>query len=70
VSDDHRRLVNAIRPVSRWVTWQRCQTHFTKNIQAELKARLRTVFEAGDVETARQMAKAFTKNMQIWQNEL
>lgn len=65
VSDDHRGLVNAIQTCFQGVTWQRCQTHFTKNIldkcpkslQAELKARLRTVFEASDTETARQLAR-------------
>ena len=65
VSDDHRGLVNAVQTCFQGVTWQRCQTHFTKNIldkcpkslQAELKARLRTVFEANDTETARKLAK-------------
>jgi transposase-like protein len=65
VSDDHRGLVNAIHTCFHGVTWQQCQTHFTKNIldkcpkslQAGLKARLRPVFEAGDIETAKQLAK-------------
>jgi len=64
-SDDHRGLVNAVQACFQGVAWQRCQTHFTKNIldkcpkslQANLKARLRTVFEASDTETARQFAR-------------
>jgi len=65
VSDDHRGLVRAVQSCFQEVAWQRCQTHFTKNIldkcpkalQAELKARLRTVFEASNTETARDLAR-------------
>jgi len=43
--------------------WQRCQTHFTRNIldacpkqlQSQLHSQLRVIWEALDVETARQM---------------
>jgi len=63
VSDDHRGLVNAIKTCFQGATWQRCQTHFTRNIldacpkkhQRELKPRLRTVFEASDTNTARKL---------------
>ena len=65
VSDDHRGLVNAIQACFQGVTWQRCQTHFTKNIldkcpkslQPELKPKLRTVFEASDTNTASLLAR-------------
>jgi len=31
VSDDHRGLVKAIREQFQGVSWQRCQTHFSRN---------------------------------------
>lgn len=65
VSDDHGGLVQAIQTCFQGVAWQRCQTHFTKNIldacpkklQAQIKGRLRTVFEASDIETSRKLAR-------------
>lgn len=73
VSDDHRGLVNAIQTCFQGVTWQRCQTHFTKNIldkcpkslQSELKSRLRPVFEASDTKTARLLAKGIQEQYAI-----
>ena len=60
-SDHHSGLVKAIQEHFQGVAWQRCQTHFTKNVlsaapkslRAELKAHLRSIFEAPDMETAR-----------------
>ena len=65
VSDDHKGLVKAVQTCFQGVAWQRCQTHFTKNIldacpkklQAEMKGRLRTVFEANNTETSRKLAR-------------
>lgn len=65
VSDDHRGLVKAVQRHFQGVMWQRCQTHFTRNIldkcpkkhQPNLKPKLRTVFEASDIETARKLAQ-------------
>lgn len=60
-SDHHSGLVKAIRRHLQGVTWQRCQTHFMKNIldatpkslRSEVKAHIRSIFEAADDETAR-----------------
>ncbi|WP_459874572.1 IS256 family transposase, partial [Calditerricola satsumensis] len=65
VSDDHRGLVLAIRRHFQGVTWQRCQTHFMRNIldatpktlQEEVHGRVRAILEAPDMETARQLLK-------------
>jgi len=63
VSDDHRGLVKAVETCFQGATWQRCQTHFTRNIldacpralQGELHGRLRLIFEAPDMVTARRL---------------
>lgn len=63
VSDDHKGLVNAIETHFQGATWQRCQTHFIRNIldvcpktlQGELHGRLRMIFDAPDMETARRL---------------
>lgn len=60
-SDDHGGLVRAIRQHFQGVTWQRCQTHFMRNVldatpkalKDEVKARVRAILDAPDVETAR-----------------
>lgn len=60
-SDHHGGLVSAVRQHLQGVTWQRCQTHFIKNIlnatpkslRSEVKAHVRSIFEAADVEAAR-----------------
>jgi putative transposase len=59
VSDDHRGLRHAIEQQFQGASWQRCQTHLTRNVleaapkavQAELHGRLRTLFEAPDRAT-------------------
>lgn len=63
VSDDHRGLVKAVHAHFQGASWQRCQTHFLKNIldacpkalQGELHGRLRLIFDAPDLETARRL---------------
>jgi len=63
VSDQHGGLVKAVETQFQEVMWQRCQTHFTRNIldacpkqlQSQLNSQLRVIWEAPDVETARQM---------------
>lgn len=65
VSDQHSGLVKAIEKHFQGATWQRCQTHFTKNIldaapkslQGEIKGHLRPIFTAPDVETARELMR-------------
>jgi putative transposase len=68
VSDDHGGLVNAVAVESQGASWQRCQTHFTKNIldacpkalKSELHSRLRLMFEAPDMDTARELLGGIT----------
>lgn len=61
VSDDHSGLVRAVRTQFQGIPWQRCQTHFMRNmldatpkaLRTELKTRLRAVLEAPDLTMAR-----------------
>jgi transposase-like protein len=63
VSDDHKGLTRAIQTCFQGATWQRCQTHFTRNIldacpkalQGEFHGKLRLIFEAPDMITARRL---------------
>lgn len=63
VSDHHSGLVQAICRHFQGATWQRCQTHFMRNIldkspkalQRELNAKLRAIFEAPEPRTARML---------------
>lgn len=73
ISDDHSGLVKAVRRQFQGVAWQRCQTHFMRNImdatpkpvREELYPRLRAILEAPDIDTARlllnQTLEAFEK---------
>jgi putative transposase len=64
-SDHHSGLVSAIRQHFQGVTWQRCQTHFMRNIldaapkscRDELKAHVRAIYEAADETSARTLLK-------------
>jgi putative transposase len=70
VSDQHGGLVKAVETHFQGAMWQRCQTHFTRNIldacpkqlQAELHSQLRIIWEARDVETAREMLRRVIDN--------
>ena len=61
VSDQHKGLVKAIETHFQGTSWQRCQTHFMRNItdaapkslSPEIRDRVRSIFQAPDVETAR-----------------
>lgn len=61
VSDQHGGLVKAIRTHYQGVTWQRCQTHFMRNLldatpkalKEELCSQLRAILDAPDIQTAR-----------------
>ena len=65
VSDEHKGLVKAIERHFPGSTWQRCQTHFIRNVldacpkslQKELHGRLRLIFDAPDMETARRLLR-------------
>ena len=56
-------LVNAVMTHFQGASWQRCQTHFVRNVleacpkslQKKLHARLRYMFDAPDLETARRI---------------
>lgn len=60
-SDNHKGLVKAIQKQFQGSSWQRCQTHFSRNIldktpksiQPSLKEDLRKVYKAVDIDSAR-----------------
>lgn len=60
-SDSHGGLVGAIRKEFQGTAWQRCQTHFMRNIldtapkslQTEIHGRVRAILDAPDLQTAR-----------------
>ncbi len=62
-SDDHKGLVNAVRKHFQGASWQRCQTHFSRNmldrtpkaLQSEIIEDLRQLYEAVDLESARKI---------------
>ena len=62
-SDDHKGLVNAVRRHFQGASWQRCQTHFSRNmldhtpkaLQPEVKEEPRRLYEAVDLESARKI---------------
>jgi len=66
VSDHHGGLVNAVKRRFQGVAWQRCQVHFMRNIldacpkrhHDALKAKLRLMLNAPDIETARDLLDA------------
>ncbi len=63
VSDNHKGLVNAIKKQFQGSSWQRCQTHFSRNlldktpksVQPELKEDIRLVYEASNLDSARKI---------------
>jgi putative transposase len=65
VSDAHGGLVAAVRRHFQGTSWQRCQTHLTrdvleatpKSLRSELHEHLRALFEAPDLTTARTLLR-------------
>lgn len=63
VSDDHGGLVRSIRQQLQGVAWQRCQTHFMRNVldaspkalKEEIHGHVRAILEAPDPDTARML---------------
>ena len=61
VSDNHKGLVKAVRKCFQNTSWQRCQTHFSRNIldrtpkrvQPKMKEFLKVMYDAPDIESAR-----------------
>lgn len=66
-SDNHKGLVKAIDKHFQTASWQRCQTHFSrnvldktpKNLQPKVKEDLRMIYEAVDIESARKSKDIF-----------
>jgi len=62
-SDNHKGLAKAVRRHFQGATWQRCQTHFSRNmldqtpkaLQPEMKEDLRELYEAVDLDSARKI---------------
>lgn len=65
VSDDHAGLIKALEKQFQGATWQRCQTHFMRNIlghsprhlKKELASELKLIFQAENKGTALKLAK-------------
>lgn len=68
VSDNHAGLVKAVKKQFQGITWQRCQTHFMRNVmdatpkhmKDEVHTRLRLILDASDTQTARLLLQQFT----------
>lgn len=68
-SDSYGGLVSAIRKDFQGAAWQRCQTHFMRNIldaapksmQSEIHARVRAILDAPDLQTARMLLAQTTE---------
>lgn len=68
-SDNHKGLVNAVRRHFQGTSWQRCQTHFSRNmldhtpkaLQPEVKEELRRLYESVDLESARKVRDQIIK---------
>ena len=72
-SDHHSGLVSAVEHHFQGIPWQRCQFHFTKNIldaapksqQAEVGRHVRSIFDAPDMEHARESLKQTLEAFQV-----
>lgn len=68
VSDNHSGLVKAVKKQFQGVTWQRCQTHFMRNVlgaapkhkRDEIYQKVRSILDATDIQTARYLLQQFT----------
>jgi transposase-like protein len=71
-SDDHKGLVKAIRKHFQGAAWQRCQTHFSRNVldkapkkrQPELKQSLNRIYNAKDEKEARRCFRKPLKRLE------
>lgn len=70
VSDHHGGLINAVRVQFQGATWQRCQTPLSANVadatpkllHEEVQGRLRAIFDAPDLDTARTLLARFAED--------
>lgn len=68
VSDDHSGLVKAVKRHFQGITWQRCQTHFMRNVlgatpkhmRNEIYQKVRAILDAPDIQTARYLQQQFS----------
>lgn len=68
ISDNHSGLVRAVRKHFQGVTWQRCQTHFMRNVlgatpkhmRNEIYQKVRAILDAPDIQTARYLQQQFS----------
>jgi transposase-like protein len=69
VSDSHSGLVKALHTEFQGCTWQRCQTHFMRNLldatpkalHEEVYKRVRAILDAPDMKTARMLKNGFVE---------
>lgn len=72
VSDSHGGLVSALKKHFQGASWQRCQTHFIRNIlgqtprryRSELAQYLKLIFTAPDSQTARRLVNTLLETYQ------
>lgn len=68
VSDDHSGLVKAVKRHFQGITWQRCQTHFMRNVlgatpkhmRKEIYQKVRAILDAPDIQTSRYLQQQFS----------
>jgi putative transposase len=73
VSDNHKGLVKAIKKHFQGTTWQRCQTHFSRNIldktpkkqQPALKPYLQSIYQARNIDEARRLLSETLKAFEV-----
>jgi transposase-like protein len=77
VSDSHGGLVRAVRGQFQGATWQRCQTHFMRNIldvtpkslQGEIHSRVRALLDAPDTKTARLLLEKIQHSCNLFRGD-
>lgn len=70
VSDNHKGMVKAIRKNFTDASWQRCQTHFSRNVvdkapkkyKEEIHSQLQRLYNAENIDAARDLLKQIVEN--------
>ena len=73
VSDNHKGLVSAIKKHFQGATWQRCQTHFSRNVidstpkklQPEMKKYLKSMYNASNIDDARLQMRKIVEKLEV-----